>query len=524
MPEKLTRAWKRLRLRVWRRPQDDRDLADEIAFHLAEEAKLRTDAGMSPADAGASARRDFGNVALVAEITRSMRSLTSLESFVQDLRFAVRLLRRNRVFALFAIVSLALGIGVTSAIFSLFDAIVLRELPVREPGRLVTLSFAVGSNRPNNYMTYPHFAAMRDRNQTLEGLFAWTRTPRMSVGFHGHEEVGSTLHVSGDYYSTLGLRPALGRLLARGDDEAGSAAAVISYGYWQRRFGGIPVIGAAISLNQVPFTIVGVEPKGFAGVNVGTSSDVVIPLRARERFSANSTIWNDAFATWIEIMGRVRSQVSTAQAAEDLKLIFAQVNASVAKAAPADTFAARVAREARLDVAPGNWGGLSGLRTNYERWLRLLLMMLAAVVLLASLNVATLLLSRSETRKVEIATRLAIGAARWRVVRQLVTESLLIAGLSGVLGIIISWWVSQYLLRVALLTEGVLPIDLTPDARVLAFTGAVSVLTAVLFGLLPALRATSSTTGLPPARAARRDADGWNGRWSQLRRLSRLSS
>ena len=260
MPFRLKRAWKRLQLRVWRRPQDDRDLADEIAFHLAEEERLRTDAGMSIADARASARRDFGNVQQVTEITRSMRGLTSLESFAQDLRFALRLLRRNRVFALFAVVSLALGIGATSAIFSLFDAIVLRELPVRDPGRLVKLSFAMSSNRANSYMPYPHFAAMRDSNRTLDGLFAWTRTPRASVGVNGRNDIASTLRVSGDYYPTLGLQPALGRLLSREDDHAGSAAAVISYGYWQRRFGGSPVVGASISLNQVPFTIVGVEP------------------------------------------------------------------------------------------------------------------------------------------------------------------------------------------------------------------------------------------------------------------------
>ena len=358
MPFNPKRAWKRLQLRVWRRPEDDRDLADEVAFHLAEEERLRVEAGMPADEAHASARRDFGNVPRVIEITRSMRGLTALESVVQDLRFALRLLRRNRVFALFAIASLALGIGATTAIFSLFDAIVLRELPVREPGRLVTLSFAMSSNRPNNYMTYPHFARMRDGNQTLDGLFAWTRVARTSVGFQGREEVASSLRVSGEYYSTLALQPALGRLLTRDDDHAGSAAAVLSHGYWQRRFGGSPVVGASISVNQVPFTIVGVEPKGFAGVNVGLSSDVIIPLRAGERFGGGSAIWNDAFATWIEIMGRVRADVTIERATEDLKLIFAQVNASVAQAAPGNAFAARVSREARLIVTPGARGGL----------------------------------------------------------------------------------------------------------------------------------------------------------------------
>jgi putative ABC transport system permease protein len=509
MATRLKRLWKRLQLCVWRRADDDRDLADEIRFHLAEEERLRIEAGVPSAEARASARRDFGNVLRVTEITRSARGWAALEAFVQDLRFSARLLRRNRVFALFCIASLALGIGATGAIFSLFDAIVLRELPVREPGRLISLSFAATGTNPNKFMTYPHFAAMRDTNQTLDGLFAWTGTPRVSLSVQGHEDIGACTRVSGDYYRTLGLRPALGRLLTADDDHPGSAAAVISHGYWQRRFAGSPaVIGAAISLNHVPFTIVGVEPRGFSGINVGVSSDVIIPLRAGERLEGRRRDWNNAFSTWIEIMGRVRPGLPIEQAAEDLKLIFARVNASVAQAAPEDAFAARVAREARLFVEPGAWGGVSRLRMLYERWLLVLLMMLAAVMLLACLNVATLLLARSEARKVEIATRLAIGAGRWRVVRQLMTESLVIAVISGVLGLALSWWASLYLLRIALASDGTLPLDLSPDARAIGFAILMSVVTSVLFGLLPALRATAS---LP--RSAGRGLRGPRKRW-----------
>ena len=196
------------------------------------------------------------------------------------------------------------------------------------------------------------------------------------------------------------------------------------------------------------------------------------------------------------------------QAAEDLKLIFARVNASVAQAAPENAFAARVAREARLFVEPGAWGGVSRLRMLYQRWLLVLLMMLAAVMLLACLNVATLLLARSEARKIEIATRLAIGAGRWRVVRQLMTESLMIAVISGVLGLALSWWASLYLLRIALASDGTLPIDLSPDARAIGFAILMSVVTSVLFGLMPALRATA---GMP--RSAGRGPRGPRKRW-----------
>ena len=189
-------------------------------------------------------------------------------------------------------------------------------------------------------------------------------------------------------------------------------------------------------------------------------------------------------------------------------MIFARVNASVAQAAPEDAFAARVAREARLFVEPGAWGGVSRLRMLYERWLLVLLTLLAAVMLLACLNVATLLLARSEARKIEIATRLAIGAGRWRVVRQLMTESLMIAIISGVLGLALSWWASLYLLRIALPSDGTLPIDLSPDARAIGFTILMSVVTSVLFGLMPALRATAR---MP--RSAGRGPRGPRKRW-----------
>jgi predicted permease len=493
--ERLTwwrRSAKRLQLHVWRRAEDDRDLDDEIRFHLAEEERLRIEAGARPAEAAASARRAFGNVARVKEVSRTMRTWMLLETIAQDLRFGFRTLRRNRAFALFGIGSLALGIGATTAIFSLFDAIVLRPLAVPEPHRLVTLSFAVGSGRANNFMPYPHFARMRDANRTLEGIYAWTAMQRVSLGIGGRTEIVSGVMASGGYHATLGLQPAIGRLLTLDDDQPGGTAAVISHGYWQRRFGGIPsVIGTSITLNQVPFTIVGVEPRGFTGMNVGSTPDVTIPLRASDRLRDGGRIWEDAFATWIEIMGRIRPGVPFDTAAEELKVLFSHVNTEVAAALPANAFAARVARDARLFVQSGAWGGQSGLRASYERWLALLLGMLASVVLLASLNVATLLLARSEARRHEIATRLAIGAGRQRVVRQLTTEAFLIAGSGAVLGLLFASWASRYLLRLALPNAQILPIELTPDLRVAGFTILISAMTCLLFGVMPALRATA---------------------------------
>ena len=483
----------RLRRRLWPRAQDEQDLADEIRFHLQQEAQLRIDAGVPGDEASAAAQRDFGNVLVVTEITRGVRTWTALESCVTDLRYGLRLLARNRVFAAFSVLSLALGIGATSAIFSLFDAIVLRPLPVTEPDRLVALSFAMPGRQPNSNLPYPHFAQIQHSAGTIDGVFAWTRLARISVGVQGQTEIGSAVLASGGYHQTLGLSPALGRLLGPDDDRPGRpAVGVIGYGYWQRRFGGSPAaIGAGITINQVPFTIVGVEPRGFTGVNVGSAPDITLPLRTYDLLTEGKPPWDEPLSTWLEIMARLQANVSLEQATQELNLIFARVNAGAAVGAPADSFAARFAREGYLLVKPAAGGGLSGLRGSYERSLRLVLMMLAAVVLLASMNVATLLLSRSETRRHEIVTRLAIGASRTRIVRQLLTEAVLIAACSGALGLLVAWWASRALLRVAMPGADALPVDLTPDARAIAFTLLVSGVTCVVFGLMPALRAAS---------------------------------
>jgi predicted permease len=483
------RWWKRLQLRVWRRAEDDRDLDDEIRFHLAREAELRIESGTAAAEARLSARRDFGNVARVKEVTRTMRSWTSLETLAQDLRFGVRLLRRSRVFAAFSILSLALGIGATTAIFSLFDAIVLRPLPVRDPDRLVALSFAARGYRANNYLTYPHFARMRDTNTTFDGMFAWTGMPRIGARLDGRAEIVSGVMVSGTYYEVLGLRPAHGRLLTADDDRPGNATSVvISHGYWTRRFGASPdVLGQSLTLRDVPFTIVGVQPRGFTGTNVGSSPDVTIPLRAEDRWSTGPRPWEATGWTWLEVIGRLRPGVGFERAQTELTSIFRAIEEASPKSVPGSP----THPPANVFVEAAATGGQSALRRNHERGLRLILMMLAAVVLLASLNVATLLLARSEARRDEMTTRLALGAGRWRIVRQLMTESVLIAMFGGALGLAIAWWGSQTLLRIAVRDTAAMAIDLTPDARVLGFTAIMSGLTCILFGLLPAVRATA---------------------------------
>ncbi len=495
----MKHPWRRL----WRSARDERDLDDEIAFHLAQEEELRMERGERRNDARAAARREFGNVGRVKEVTRDMVRWHTLETLAQDVRFGLRLLARSKAFAVFCIASLALGIGATTAIYTLFDAIVLRPLPVRNPDELVALSFSVQGRGTNFNLPYPQFARMRQENRTLDGLFAWSGFPRMNVDARGHAEMLSGIYASGDYYRTLGLVPAAGRLLTPDDDRPGHATSVvISHGYWQRRFGGDPAaVGSTLTLNRVPFTIVGVEPRGYSGPNVGTTRDLTLPLRAIEQVGRlTGDPWQDPFATWIEIMGRLRPGVTIDQAARDLGPINRQVYVEAGRDAAPGTSAARAADEVTLNVVPGARGGMSGLRRGYERWLRLMLFMLGTVVLLASLNLATLMLARAEMRRNEITTRLAIGAGRGRIVRQLTTESLLIALGGGALGVPIAWGLGWLLLDMALSRPSVLPVDLTPDARTVAFALIASTLACLLFGLFPALRSTSGLRS-SPARA-----------------------
>jgi len=474
---------------LFHRGRMEDDLSEELQFHLQNEIEKNIKSGMSPEEARYAARRAFGNIGLVKEDTRAMWGWSSLEALVQDVRYGVRLLRRSPAFTLFTVASLALGIGATTAVFSLFDAIVLRSLPVKEPDRLITMSFTRPGGNPNYNMPYPHFERMRSLNFTLDRMLAVTYLGQVNVTFQGQSQIAIGHYATGDYHETLGVRPDRGRLFTPQDDRAGSTVAVISYGYWQRRFGASPtILGSGILINQVPFTIIGVEPRGFSGVEVGRPPDITVPLRARDRLSEGAPQWEEAFSTWILIMGRLKDGVTLQQAQQELNLIYRRVNGDAARSATEQ----RLAKECNLIVEPAATGASSALRASYERWLRLLLILLGAVLLLASLNVATLLLSRSAAREREIATRLALGAGRWRIVRQLLTESVVLAGLGGALGLLIAAWGSRTLLRIATSATERLAVDLAPDPRVIAFIIGLSSLTCLVFGLIPALRATSS--------------------------------
>ena len=410
---------------------------------------------MSRDEARRAAGIELGQREAIKDRVRDVRAGALWDTFRLDLRHALRLLARSPMFTVFAVASLSLGIGATAAIFALFDNIVLRKLPVHEPDRLVVASFGRPGGRFNYSMPYPQFERIRERATTIDGIFATNPMGRVNVGLRGDAAAAEGTLVSGHYYQTLGLTPALGRLLDPSDDRPGQSVAVLSHGYWQRRFGGSPdVLGAAITLNQVPFTVVGVEPAGFRGTEVGRPYDIAMPMRARDMFAEGRSLWNEAFATWIYVMARLKPDVSLSQAEQEMNVFFRQVSLDGART-PNQV---RMAGESTLRLEPGATGAASDLRRSYERWLRLVLGLLAAVLLLASLNIATLLLSRADARQREIATRLALGAGRWRVVRQFLTESLVLAVVAGAAGFALSVWGSRALLRIAVPATDQLPI------------------------------------------------------------------
>ena len=483
---RLRRLWRNLAHRA----RVDRELDEELRGVFETVAEEHRRDGMNAEDARRAAVIQLGRIESLKEQVREAKAGAFVESWVQDIRYAIRGLRRAPIFAIFAIASLALGIGATGAIFSLFDGIALRRLNVPESDRLVVASWGRPGGRYNYSLPYPQFEAIRRRSSTLDSVCWHYPFGRVGVSVRGEHEAADGVYVSGDYYRTLRLAPALGRLIDPTDDRPGHTVAVLNYAYWQRRFGGsTDVVGTTIALNHVPFTIVGVEPAGFSGTEVGRPYDVSIPLEASPALNEGRPPWRGPFTTWLYVLARLKPGVSLAAAEQETRTIFAQVTLDAVKGA--SPFDQRLARESQLRLESGARGNSSDLRDRYERWLKVLLMLLAVVLLLASLNVATLLLSRSDARQREIATRLAVGAGRWRLVRQFLTESMVLAACAGAFAVVIAVWGSRALLGIAMPAAERIAIDLGPDWRLILFMLGVTAATCLLFGLVPALRATA---------------------------------
>ena len=456
------------------------DIDREMAFHMAERADDLVAGGMSEDDARREARRRFGNPGMQKERTRDADVMTWLESVGADVRYAVRALRASPGFALVTIVSLGLGIGANTAIFSLINAVVLKSLPVTHPEELVRVT--MGESEGGAVFTNPIWEQIRDRQDMFSGVFAYGNE-RFNLTAGGEVRRARGVMVSGDYFSTLGVRPEAGRLLARTDDVRGCpAVAVLGHGFWQSEFGGSPsAVGKAITLDRKPYEIVGVTPESFFGVSVGESPQVYVPLCQRSDLDQRST-W------YLYIIGRPKPGVTPTQLATRARALAPAVFSATL---PERWGVAEKAEYARntLGVRPAP-NGLSYVRIQYQKALTVLMVVVGLVLLIACANVANLLLARAAVRGREMAIRLAIGAARRRLVRQLLTESILLAGLGALAGALFARWGTSML--VASLSRGQAPVslDLTLDGRVLAFTLVVAVATGILFGLAPAWRST----------------------------------
>ena len=476
-------------LREWRtlvRERADRewrelspDVVDELACHLADLHAAALNGGASQAEARRRAL-DTLNVASFLEVSKRPRARKAPTGYLQDIRLAGRQLRASPLVSAVAILSLALGIGANTAIFSIVNSLLLRPLPVDQPQQLVTLT--------DGSWTNPIWEQIRERPELFDGAFAWSET-RFNLASGGEAEFVDGMWASGSLFETLGVRPTLGRTFVLADDRRGGgpdgAIAVISYDFWQRRFGGAAdVVGRTLNVERVPFTVVGVTPPDFFGPEVGRTFDIAIPLgdepiiRGRESWLDERSSW------WLSIMARLKRDQSL----------------------DATNAALRAAQPAIRDATAPGWNnyipepftlapaatGESQLRRRYERPLIVVLTIVALVLVIACANIANLLLARATARQHEFSVRRALGASRWRLARQLVAESAVLSAAGAMAGIVVARWGSQFLVQqISTRTDRVF-LDLSLDTRVLAFTIGVTIATTLLFGVAPALRVAAS--------------------------------
>lgn len=484
-----------------------REVDDELAFHIEMRTRRLIEEGLSPEAARAEALRQFGDVRAVRDdcVTldhqreRTMRRITWFEEFRHDLRFAARTLRRNAGFSLVVILTLALGIGANTAIFTLVHAVMLRAIPVTDPGQLVTVgnparvnSLSQGSPR-SDLLSYPMYQDLRDRNTVFSGALASGRTGRLDVRLDSSTTIEHPRgrYVSANYFAVLGVPAFRGRVFDGTEDRAAGAAsvAVISYGYWSRKFNrDDAVLGRTIRAGDASLTIIGVTGPEFSGEIVGRGNDIWLPVSMQPLIFPHQPMLTDRSISFLLMMGRLKPGATLEQAQAELDpLIRRQVsdNLDVGGQAALD-----VARRATVTIVPGA-RGFSSVRSVYSTPLLTLMAGVALLLLIICGNVANLLLARAVARSREMCVRLAIGAARARLVKQMLTESMLLASIGAAGGIALAWWGSKLLLTLAADGGSAFPLDVTPDLPVLGFTAALSIVAVIIFGLAPALRAAN---------------------------------
>lgn len=532
-------TWDDLRLRLralFLRRTAERELDDELRFHLEMEARKSRDAGADPSQAAQEALRNFGGLEQRREECRDARGTSAVENLVRDLRHGMRVLRKSPIFTSVAITSLAIGIGANTAVFSLVDTVLLRTLPVHNPEELVVLRWSAKKSPPgisnsysesrgggafgrynSNVFSLAMFDAVR-QSGALAGAIGYSQMPRLTLTINGEPVVAGGLAASGNYFQTLGVAMAAGRPLQSDDDrEGGMPAAVISYRLWERAFDANPsAIGKTVYINRTPHVIVGVTARDFFGVSVlgfhlAESVDVTLPISARERIdpvTKGFPSWRNPKMCWVQMMGRLKPGSGAG--------VGAQLAPLVLGAMPEDTAAFLRDQEPRVEVTPGSHGLDLG-RARFKDPFQVLAVVVSLTLLMACANLAGLLLARSTTRAREISIRLAVGASRARLVRQLLVESALLAVGGAIGGLLLAWWGVHALLAFTAGGHFAIPIEIRPDTRVLGFTAVIAMLTTLLFGVAPALRATrvDVASGMKQGIAA----DFSQGRFGPLRAL-----
>jgi putative ABC transport system permease protein len=477
------------------RRETEQDMDAELRAFVDASAERKMRSGMTEAEARRAARVEMGSMESVKDEVRGAGWETSVEAMWTDLRYSIRVLAKSPLFTSVVILTLALGIGANTAIFSLIDSLLLKALPVEKPEELVELT--------ENPLTNPLWEQIRDQQDIFSGVFAWG-AESFNLNKGGMVQNVDGLWVSGDLFRTLGTRPAAGRLLTADDDRRGCAAlAVVSYNYWQSRYAAAPkAVGSTLSLNGHPFEVIGVTPAGFFGLTVGSKFDVAVPICAAQVIEGPSSRLDRRSWWWLHAIGRPKSGNNMAS----VKARLAALSPSVYGAAvpvnwdpkSQDNFRKRV----MVPVPAAT--GLSELRHDYEQPLRILMGVVGLVLLIACANIASLLMARAAARGKEMAMRQALGASRLRLMRQLIVECILLSFAGAILGLLLARWGDALLLFYLSSVHHQVFFDFTLDARILAFTAIAATLTGLLFGVAPAFRGTSTslTTAIKENHAA----------------------
>ena len=479
---------------LFRKRRLDSELEEELRSHVEMAVELNLRRGMNPEQARREALLEFGGVEQTKEIYREQRGLPMIETILKDLRYGLRMLRLNPGFTTVAVLSIALGIGANTAIFSLTYALLLRWLPVPNPRELMQVSIVINGKRSDSF-SYPMIKVLAARRDIFANLGGFSGNS-FTVGPSSAAALTPGALVSGGFFSALGLRPAAGRLLTPEDDKPGAVlVTVISNGYWERQFHRDPsAIGGALLIEGHPTIIVGATPPGFTGANVGEIADITVTFQAFAQLSPERASMLQAGNHFNRILARPAPGLSLEQVRARLKTAWPTMAAvSVTPGMPAKRRDALLA--STLEVSSGATGW-TYLRNQYTKPLYILICISGLVLLVACANVANLLLARSTTRRREIAIRLAIGAGRGRVIRQLLVESLLLASMGAAVGLFLAHFGSRFLLHAVSGSARPILLDVSLNTTVLGFTVAVAVITGLFFGLAPALRATSTDPGV----------------------------